>query len=87
MRRQRKNEAATVGALYQPKSILSSLKVTENVFFGIHKPSAHQNGSDEHVDIMDVKPAWTATSPSPLRGRQLQRGDVGKWLDVSPFYF
>ena len=76
-----------MGAAYRPKSILSSLKVTENVSFGIHKPSAHQNGLDGHVDIMDVKPAWNATSPSPLWGRQLQRGDVGEWLDVSPFYF
>lgn len=32
MRRLRKNEAATVEALYQLKSIQSSLKVTENVW-------------------------------------------------------
>lgn len=87
MRRQRKNEAATVGALYRPKSIPSSLIVTENVPFGIHKPSAHHSGLDGHVDVMDVKPAWNAISLCPLWGRQLQHGGVGGWLDVSPFYF
>lgn len=74
-----------MGALYRPKLILSSLKVTENVSLGIYKPSAHQNGLDGHVDIMDVKPAWNATSPSALWGRQLQCGHVGEWLDVPPF--
>lgn len=74
-----------MGALYRPKSIPSSLKVTENVSFGIHKPSAHQNILDGHMDIMDVRPAWNATSPSPLWGRQLQCRDVGEWLVFPPF--
>lgn len=87
MRRQRKNEAATVGALYQPKLILSSLKVTENVSFGIHKPSAHQNGLGGHVNVMDIKPTWNATSPCVLWVRQLQCRDLGEWLAVSPFCF
>lgn len=74
MRRQRKNEAATVGALYQPKSIPSSLKVTESVSLGIHKPSAHQNGLDGHMDVMNVKPSWNAVSPSPLWGSERMVG-------------
>lgn len=74
-----------MGALYRPKSIPSSLKVTEDV--GVRKPSAHQNTWDGHMDIMAVKPAWNATSPRPLWGRQLQCRDVGEWLDISLFYF
>ena len=87
MRRQRKSEAATAGARYRPKSILSSLKVTENASLGICKPSAHQGDLAGHVDVMDAKPAWRAASPRPLWGRQLQHRNVGEWLDVSPSYF
>lgn len=43
-----------MGALYRPKSILSSLTVTENI--GVHKPSAHQNIVDGHMDIMSSLP-------------------------------
>lgn len=72
-----------MGALYRPKSILSNLIVTENI--GVHKPSAHQNILDGHMDIRDVEPPWNATSPSPLWGRQLQCRDMEEWLDVSHF--
>lgn len=63
-----------MGALYRPRSIPSSLTVTDSM--GVHKPPAHQNTLDGHMDIVDVKPPL---APCGAGSSSVEMGENG-WM-------